>query len=159
MTNHNTQLVPGFTIVWCLCPSTRKCGYSLGSAGTFACGEAIWPVLGELFHPLWHTDPSDPAVHSWGFALLPHQITTRHLAVNFQTLCFTVYRILVASKPSPFFPSIVLGTRFLVQSPQVFSLSLSLSLFLSSYVRGKSFPCTTLCASLSPFLFLSVLSP
>ena len=40
----------------------------------------------------------------------------------------TVYRILVILKPSPFFPSVILGNRFLVQSPvSVFTLSLSFS--------------------------------
>ena len=67
--NHNTQLVPGFTILWHLCPNTSEHGYSLGFTGTFACGEAVWPLpnalhTGELLLPLWHTDCSDPAVCS-----------------------------------------------------------------------------------------------
>lgn len=47
---------------------------TLGSAGTFAFGEAIWPLLNalqaeELLLPLWSTDPSDCAACSWGIDL------------------------------------------------------------------------------------------
>ena len=77
MANHNTQLVPGFTALGHLCPNTNKRGCSIGSPGTFACEEAVWPLpnalqAGELLLHLWYTDPSGPATCSWGFVLLPH---------------------------------------------------------------------------------------
>ena len=60
--------------------------------------------------------------------LLPLQSTTKLQASKLQTLCSTVYRILVIFKSSPFFPSVVLRNRFLVQSPtRVFTLSLPFS--------------------------------
>ena len=116
MANHNTQLAEDFTALWHFPPNTSKCGCSPGSAGTFACGDAVWPLwnalqAGEPLRPEWHMDPSDWSACSWGFALLPHQRTTRHWALNVQALCSTVYRILVVLKPSPVFPSMVLGEQ------------------------------------------------
>ncbi|XP_049506125.1 uncharacterized protein LOC125936195 [Panthera uncia] len=111
----------------------QQTGCSLGSTGTFACGEGIWPLLNalqaeELLLPVWHMDPSDPTACFWGFTLFPHQSTTRHRAPDFLTLLSTVYRILVVLRPSPFSLPVVLGNRFLIQSPaSVFTLFLSFS--------------------------------
>ena len=107
-------LLSGFCLHLCLCGghmTSTKCSPSR-----------------ELLLPMWHTDPSYPAACSWGFTLFPHQSTARHWAPAFLTLCSTVYRILVVLKPSPFFPSMVLENRFLVQSPEsVFTLFLYFS--------------------------------
>lgn len=91
MTNHNAEPPPGFNTLWCLCLNNSKCGCSWGSAGTFAWGEAIWPLpnvlqVGEPLLPVWHTDPSDPAACSCGFALFPHQSTASHGAPEFLSL-------------------------------------------------------------------------
>ena len=63
--NHNTQLVPGFTALWHLCPNTSKCGCSRGSACTFACAEAIGPLpnalqAGNCFSPCGTRTPHTP---------------------------------------------------------------------------------------------------
>ena len=156
MANHSTRLAPGFATLWHLCPNTSKRGCSLGSPGTFARGEAVWPLpnarqAAELLLPVWHTDLSDPAACSWGSAPLPHQSTAGTELQNFR-LCSTVCRILVVLKPSSFFSSVVLGNRFLVQFPaSVFTLSLQLLL-------GECFPCTILmCLTLPLSLSLSSL--
>ena len=44
MANHNTRPLPGFIALWRLCASTSRCDCSPGSRGTFACGEAVWPL-------------------------------------------------------------------------------------------------------------------
>ena len=64
------QLVPDFTALWCLCFKISKRGCSPGSAGTFACGEAIGPLpnallTGELLLFAWPVDPLDFAVCFW----------------------------------------------------------------------------------------------
>ena len=57
--------------------------------------------------------------------------------------------ILVVLKPSPFFLSVVLGDRFLVQFPvSVFTLSLSLQL-----LSGECFSCTLLMCRTLPLSF------
>ena len=151
-TTRHTQPVPGFIAFWHLCPNTSKRGCSLGSAGTFAYGETIWPLpsalqAGEPLLPMWHMDSSDPAACSWGFALLPHQSTARHRAPKLQSCYSFVYRILVVLKPSSFFPSVVLGDKFLVQHPaSVFTLSLQL-------LSGECFSCTPDAPHSPPFSF------
>ena len=48
MADHDTQLAPCFTALWYLCPNTSKHNCYLGSAGTFVCGEVIWPLPNAL---------------------------------------------------------------------------------------------------------------
>ena len=133
MANHNTQSPPGLAMLWHLCFNTSKYGCSLGSTGTFPCEEPLWSLpnalhAGESLLPMSHMEPSDSAAYSWGFTLLPYQSTSRHSASNLQTLCCIVYRILVVLKLSPFSLSVVLGNRFLIQSPEsVFTLFLYFS--------------------------------
>ena len=107
--NHNTELIPGFTTLWHLCPYTSKHGVSLGSTETFACGEAVWPLpnalqAGELLLPCgtWTPQtPLPPPGDSPYFHIKYHQALSSVL----QTLHFTVYRVLVVLTPSPFFLS------------------------------------------------------
>ena len=142
MANHNTQSPPGLAMFWHLCFNTSKYGCSLGSTGTFPCEEPLWSLpnalhAGESLLPMSHMEPSDSAAYSWGFTLLPYQSTSRHSASNLQTLCCIVYRILVVLKLSPFSLSVVLGNRFLIQSPEsVFTLTLS---FSPATFRGSDF--------------------
>ena len=132
LANHNTEPASGFIIPWCFCPNTRKRGCSPGSARTFAEGEAIWPLpnalqAGELLLPVWHMDPSTPLS-------APGHPELRNFR-RFALLC----RILVVLKPSPFFPLVVLGNRFLVQSVPCKCFH-SFSLFLSNCFLGIVFP-------------------
>ena len=62
MVNHNTQLAPDFTTPWCLCSNTNNRGCSLGSARTFACGEALGPLPHALLsgEPLLPVCPARP---------------------------------------------------------------------------------------------------
>ena len=141
--NHNTELIPGFTTLWHLYPYTSKHGVSLGSTGTFACGEAVWPLpnalqAGELLLPCGTWTPQTPLPPP-GDSPYFHNKYHQALSSVLQTLHFTVYSVLVVLTPSPFFLSVVLGNRILVQSP-MFSLFLSLSLQLLS---RECFSCTT----------------
>ena len=69
------------------------------------------------------------------------------LRPKLQTVHSTVYRILVVLKPSPFFPSIVLGNIFLIHFPaSVFTLSLQLLL-------GECFSCMISMHHTLPFFF------
>ena len=74
MIKHNTHLVPGITAPWHFCYNTSKHGCSLGSAGTFAYGEAIWPLPNVLLAeklplPVWPMDPSDLTACSWSVVI------------------------------------------------------------------------------------------
>ena len=83
------------THVWCqasplkTCSNTSKCGYYLGSPGTFACvgtTQSLPNVLpaGEPPLSMW---PGPLGPRSLLLGICPsHQSTTRYLAVEFQTL-------------------------------------------------------------------------
>ena len=139
MANHNTQLAPGVIAIWCLCPDVSKGGCSPGSAGTFACGEVLWPLpnalqVGELFLPVWYMDPSDPAACFSGFALLRYQATP--------ALCSRTSDSALHCLENPggietlFFLSVSgLGEQMSCSEPcECFHL-----FFLSSYFQGSSF--------------------
>ena len=64
---HQVSLHPGVFV------PLRAILCSPGSAGTFACREAVWSlpnalIAGELLLPMWPVDPLDLAACSWGFA-------------------------------------------------------------------------------------------
>ena len=141
MANHNIQSASGFTTLWHLCPNTSKHGCSLGSTGTFACGDAVWPLpnalkAGRLLLPCGTRTPQTPLPapgHSPRFLTgAPSGTELRNFRLH-----FTVYTSLVVLKPTPFSPSVVLGNRFLVESPA--SVFHSFSLLHSSYFQRSTF--------------------
>ena len=101
-------------------------------------------------------DSLDHAACSWGFALLPHQSTTRHWVLKIQTLCSTVYRILVVLKTSPFLP--INGFWEQISCPVPCKCFHSFSLFVSSYFQRSTFLAWSWWDALSLFLFLCLLS-
>ena len=88
---------PCFTALWHLSPNTSKRVCPPGSTGTFAHGEAVWPLpnalqAGEPLLPVSPTDPSDPAACSWAFTPLPHRSTVRHRTQELQAPLHCLYK-------------------------------------------------------------------
>ena len=88
---------PRFTALCHLSPNTSKRVCPPGSTGTFAHGEAVWPLpnalqAGEPLLPVSPMDPSDPAACSWAFTPLPHQSTVRHRTQELQALLHCLYK-------------------------------------------------------------------
>ena len=130
MANHNTRLVPGFTLNF-LVPTSANVAVLQGLLGPLSMGVGGRGALplpnvlpeGLLPLPMWPEDPSDLTICSQGF-ILPSRAPPGIELQSFRLCTFPVDRVLMEFKASPF--SFLLSPFFVKSFAAVSALNFSL---------------------------------